>query len=102
MNAILTKLRKLSSFNVNVFTFENAANARRERANTESTLTATKTFVGFRRKANTLAMENWEQVPITRTSLEALDCEEYKKYDMFPSFFTLDDASIFEAKDRCQ
>ena len=28
---------------------------------------------------------------------EALDCEDDKKYDMFSSFFTLDDASIFVA-----
>ena len=59
-NAFLTKLRMLSTYNVHVFTFEKAANAK---------LVTTKRFVGFRRKANTPAMEIWKQVPITRTSI---------------------------------
>ena len=41
----------------------------KEGAKTESNLATTEIFVGFRRKTNTPAMENWEQVPITQTSL---------------------------------
>ena len=36
MNVMSTELRMPSSFNIHVFTFEKALNARRERAKTES------------------------------------------------------------------
>ena len=45
-----------------------AGNARRERAKTESSVETTQTLAGFRRKVNTLAVENLEQMPITQTS----------------------------------
>ena len=62
-------LRMVSSFNIHVFTFEKFGNARREEAKTDSNAETTQTLVGFRRKASTPAVENLEQVPVTRTSL---------------------------------
>ena len=68
----------LSSFNIHVFTFEKFGNARREKANTESNVETTQTLAGCRRKVNTLAVENLEQMPITQTSLPF---EDYDRDD---------------------
>ena len=67
----MTELPKLSSSNIRVFTSVRVKDERRAKAKTDSNVLTIQTLVGFAEKAkvNTLAAENLERVPTTRTSL---------------------------------
>ena len=71
LNAILKELLTPLSFNIHVFISEKARNERTATAKTGSNVETVQTIVGFAEKAraNTLAAENLEQVPIGRTSM---------------------------------
>ena len=125
MSAILTELPKPSSSNIHVPTSERVKDRQRAKAKTDSNVLTIQTLVGLagRTKANTLAAENLERVPITRTSPpvkitiimmetqahndpvdpgsddgeEALGYDDDKENDTFSSCLALDDVTVFEA-----
>ena len=127
MNAISTKWRMLSSFNIHVFTFEKAVNARMERAKDGSKSSdnlsirrlqlkdkhiengklgasadnADFTFAedyghndGKVGTADAYQAHN-DPVHLEARSAKKPWTEDDEKYDLFSSYVTLDDASIF-------